>query len=166
PELIPKAFVSRWEESLALPWQAGRALNLPDEECIEALERLIADSRNQGFSHRFCFFIDGLDELQETPAFTFRDLSLTLKSWAEARGGNVKFCVSSREYYQFMDEFDCKSRIRLHELTKQDMIAFVQSKVPVGGIDTNHKHKVFFSGLYSLRRRFLRIYTTVIVMKT
>lgn len=129
PGLVSLAFQSRWKEALDSPWQTGRTLTLTDQECIEALERLIAESSKQSFSHRFCFFIDALDELQETPEFTFRDLSRTLKSWVQASGGNVKFCVSSREYYQFMDELESKSRIRLHEVTKQDMFSFAQQKV-------------------------------------
>ncbi|KAF4897842.1 hypothetical protein CGCF415_v011006 [Colletotrichum fructicola] len=129
PELISRAFASRWEEALAVPWQTRRALILADKECIEGLELLIAESSKQDFSHRFCFFIDALNELQETPEFTFRDLSRILKSWAQASGGNVKFCVSSREYPQFMDEFTPEARMRLHELTKQDMISFVQCRL-------------------------------------
>lgn len=129
PELVSLVFNPRWREAMDLPWQTGRALTLTDQECIEALERLITESSKQSFSHRFCFFIDALDELQDTPEFTFRDLSRTLKSWVQASGGNVKFCVSSREYYQFMDEFESKSRIRLHELTKRDMFSFARSKL-------------------------------------
>lgn len=79
---------------------------ITDQECIDALERLIDTSKDSASSYRFCFCIDGLDELEETPNVTFRDLAQVIKRMAYNSGGNVKFCVSSRQYSQFMDEFD------------------------------------------------------------
>ncbi|KAH0419561.1 hypothetical protein CcaCcLH18_14354 [Colletotrichum camelliae] len=129
PELLPSVFGSRWNEALAMPWQTQRTMVITDQECIDALERLIINFNGATSSYRFCFFIDGLDELQETPHFSFRDLSQVIKRWAQKSGGNVKFCVSSREYNQFMDEFDDTARVRLHDLTKQDMMSYVHQRL-------------------------------------
>lgn len=102
---------------------------ITDQECIDALERLIIESHDATSSYRFCFFIDGLDELQETPHFSFRDLSQVIKRWARKSGGNVKLCVSSREYNEFMDEFDDIARVCLHDFTKKDMMSYVQKRL-------------------------------------
>lgn len=79
-------------------------------------------------SHCFAFFIDGLDEFQSTVQDDHRDLVRLLCQWAARRFGNVKICVSSREYPAFMDGFSSTLRIRLHELTRGDMETYIRDK--------------------------------------
>lgn len=80
-------------------------------------------------SHCFAFFIDGLDEFQATVQEDHRDLVKLLCQWAANPSGNVKLCVSSREYPAFMDGFSPTLRIRFHDLTRRDMDIYIRDKL-------------------------------------
>lgn len=77
----------------------------------------------------FAFFIDGLDEFQSTVQDDHRDLVRLLCQWAASESGNIKICVSSREYPVFMDGFTPTMRIRLHDLTRHDMDTYIRDKI-------------------------------------
>lgn len=80
-------------------------------------------------SHCFAFFIDGLDEFQSTVQDDHRDLVRLLCQWAASESGNIKICVSSREYPVFMDGFAPTLRIRFHDLTRRDMDTYIRDKL-------------------------------------
>lgn len=80
-------------------------------------------------SHCFAFFIDGLDEFQATVQDDHRDLVNLLCRWAANPSGNIKLCVSSREYPAFMDGFTPTLRIRFHDLTRRDMDIYIRDKL-------------------------------------
>jgi hypothetical protein len=91
--------------------------------------------------HCFCIFIDGLDEFQETPHFDYRDVLESLLGWTKSAPGAVKLCVSSREYNVFMNRLPATSRLRIHELTREDMTAFAVEKLS-GYLDQDARKKI------------------------
>lgn len=78
-------------------------------------------------NHRFCFFIDGLDEFEADLHTDHWDLAQALRSWAASP--DVKICVSSRPYEEFLQGFDDKSRMHLHELTRGDVRRFAYGEL-------------------------------------
>lgn len=95
-------------------------------------------------NHCFAFFIDGLDEFQSTMQDDHRDLVKLLCKWAESPTGNIKICVSSREYPVFMDGFSPNLRIRFHDLTRRDMDTYIRDKLAHANAEES------FEGLVSL----------------
>jgi hypothetical protein len=83
---------------------------------------LISKSPFPGY--RFCFFIDGLDEYGEdgTDSLDHEDLVKDLKEWATK--DDIKILVSSRPHRVFQEAFSEDRRIRLHRLTKPDILRF------------------------------------------
>ncbi|EXJ81430.1 hypothetical protein A1O3_07722 [Capronia epimyces CBS 606.96] len=123
PELIAEVFPDVWKRS-------GRGQNafeglVPRFPEIEAaFNALIA---TQSFpSHRFCFFIDGLDEY-EGDSVQHWELAGKIQQWAKSN--DIKFCVSSRPHTEFMKTFpdEANLRIRLHEVTSNDIRRFASS---------------------------------------
>lgn len=99
-------------------------LHMTKEETSEAFNNLL---NNSTLSERFnfCFFIDGLDEIDEDNDATYSEVVRMLQTWADGATGFVKICVSSRHVPVF-DNMPVDHRIRLHDLTKYDIISFVQ----------------------------------------
>ncbi|OCL14092.1 hypothetical protein AOQ84DRAFT_281824, partial [Glonium stellatum] len=69
----------------------------------------------------FCFFIDGLDEYEETPGEDYKDMIELLRSWTETASKDVKLCVSSREYSVFERYLSANQRLKLQDLTRADI---------------------------------------------
>ncbi|KAF6798913.1 hypothetical protein CSOJ01_12547 [Colletotrichum sojae] len=88
-----------------------------------AMDRLIAESAK--LDHCICFFVDGLDEFGDTDADRLHQerLAEQLNLWAST-SENVKILVSSRPYRALHDAFPNYQRIRLHELTRDDIEQF------------------------------------------
>lgn len=95
---------------------------------MQAFSKVI-ESHDMLQSHCFAFFIDGLDEFQSTMQDDHRDLVKLLCKWAASPTGNIKICVSSREYPSFMDGFSPHLRIRFHDLTRRDMDTYIRDKL-------------------------------------
>ncbi|KAJ2967799.1 hypothetical protein NUW58_g10361 [Xylaria curta] len=118
PELIPAAR------------SAMRSWPLHDGEGISDLEELLSIYNtviSQSTGIRFCFFIDGLDEFQETrrdPAHLIKTLHMLDCS------PDIKLCVSSRPWTVFDDEFggDCIWTLKLEDLTRDDIYRYVNDK--------------------------------------
>lgn len=128
PELIPHVLYKAWTKASTTPWQIQLTTEIPDCEIFEGFNRLIS-LRSVSRQRCFCFFIDGLDEFEETTQYDHRDLVNQLCKWSEVASGQVKLCVSSREHSIFMDAFASERRLRLHQLTRQDIIAFCQDRL-------------------------------------
>ncbi|KAH8893882.1 hypothetical protein GQ53DRAFT_605657, partial [Thozetella sp. PMI_491] len=128
PELIAEVFPTIWPRVIATPWQVNNGIDLSDREIYMAFTRLVK-YRSLRESHCFCFFIDGLDEFEETAQCDHRAMVELLQSWTEAVPGAIKLCVSSREYNVFMNTLPSSTRIRLHELTRLDMATFAGDKL-------------------------------------
>ncbi|KAK1473840.1 hypothetical protein CTAM01_16078 [Colletotrichum tamarilloi] len=131
PELTRLLFPSHWKTAWSTPWQVSKELVIHDTEARKALEFLVEHSKVDG-TFRFCFFIDGLDELEESTDVQHRHLARTLKEWSTRSSANIKFCVSSREYNVFLNHFQQEQRIRLHDLTKKDMERYVEDELTRG----------------------------------
>lgn len=82
--------------------------------------------------HRFCLFVDGLDEYEGDSLEHF-DLARRLKAWAASEDVNI--VCSARPHTEFLDTFTNPSRIiHLHELTtkpslKTQLVAFALKKL-------------------------------------
>jgi len=77
-----------------------------------------------------CFFIDGLDEFDDSGLNeTHRMLVDHLQAWVAQSSGNVKLCVSSRTQLPFTDRFSAEQRIKLDNLTKDDVKLMVTSRL-------------------------------------
>ncbi|KAJ9249892.1 hypothetical protein DTO207G8_6372 [Paecilomyces variotii] len=128
PELIQHILYKAWTKAAATPWQVQSANEISDSEIFEGFNRLI-ELGPVNKQRSFCFLIDGLDEFEETIQYDHRDLVKQLCKWSEVSSGYVKLCVSSREHSIFMNTFASERRLRLHQLTLQDMRAFSEDRL-------------------------------------
>ncbi|KAH9215480.1 hypothetical protein DL95DRAFT_500507, partial [Leptodontidium sp. 2 PMI_412] len=99
------------------------------------MKLLISKSPFPGY--RFCFFIDGLDEYGEdgVDGLDHEDLANDLNEWASKE--DIKILVSSRPHREFQEAFSEDRRIRLHRLTKPDILRF--------GRNMFREHKCFLA---------------------
>jgi hypothetical protein len=123
-----------------MPWQVKTELDLGHKEIKVAFTRLIRN-RNLYEKHRFCFFIDGLDEYEETHQEDYKAMVEQLCSWTVTAPEDVKICVSSREYNVFLNAFSNERRLRLQDLTRGDMDRYIRDKLK-GLSDKNLEHLV------------------------
>lgn len=129
PSLIQDTLPDLWNQAERAPWQVQKRFIIPARAIEAALRRVLTD---QGFStrlfesHRFCFFIDGLDEHEESYNQDHRHLVELLKGWVIGSHGNLKICVSSRDYNVFLNGFSDNQRLQLPELTRFDMRDYVR----------------------------------------
>lgn len=111
PELIEHVFPSqlaRIKESRGSR-EVEAVEDFSDNHIREAFDLLI--TRTSFNRHRFCFFIDGLDECDGS-RLDHERLAARLKSWTT--GGDVKLCVSSRPWAEFSKAFDSMNSLTLH----------------------------------------------------
>ncbi|KEZ43678.1 hypothetical protein SAPIO_CDS4293 [Scedosporium apiospermum] len=119
PQLIPSVFPDQWEQ-LSADDSSSRRLEVdlfrPPQikKAFDGLIQTSLDSENIAI----CLFIDGLDEYN-AKAYDHRLLAERICRWAVSK--NVKICVSSRPHVEFVDTFDKRLRINLHDLTAQDI---------------------------------------------
>lgn len=120
PELIPQVFSEEWggiyEEGsgshrIPLRWPS-----------IKRAFGTLVESRSFP-EHRFCFFIDGLDEY-DGDSVQHWELAHSLRYWATS--ADIKICVSSRPHTEFMSTFsnDPAHQLSLHEVTSIDIRRF------------------------------------------
>lgn len=90
------------------------------EELWHAIEQLKEQS---GVRAKFCFFIDGLDEYDGDPDRIVSVLE-SLRSWPD-----IKLCISSRPYNEFIDAFGRSSdpQLTLEDLTREDIRIYVRN---------------------------------------
>jgi len=70
-------------------------------------------------SHRLCFFLDDLDELDQS----YEEILTMIRNLIA--NSNVKICLSSRPYRIFSDAFSSSAMLRLHDFIKADIRAYV-----------------------------------------
>ncbi|KAJ3543630.1 hypothetical protein NM208_g3473 [Fusarium decemcellulare] len=128
PELIPAVFPEIWLQLKSTPWQAITEIRFLERVIRRAFSQLILDASLYK-SYRICFFIDGLDEYEETLQDDAKCLVELLCGWASSSQDSVKLCVSSREYNVFMNAFAQNKHIRVHEITRRDMEQYVSIKL-------------------------------------
>ncbi|KAK2040332.1 hypothetical protein LZ31DRAFT_604555 [Colletotrichum somersetense] len=117
-------------------------MHVSDRDVQKAFNHIIESSKTDD-RFAFCFFIDGLDELENTAETSHGDLVNLLHGWHRRSSGTIKVIVSSREHNVFVNGFFDSQRICLHELTRRDLELFAKDKL--NGIQNyetrNHKSK-------------------------
>ncbi|KAF1353980.1 hypothetical protein BDV97DRAFT_292071, partial [Delphinella strobiligena] len=94
---------------------------------------------------KIVFFIDGLDEYEGTDACMSELADLFVEAVSSA---NIKAVLSSRPLDPFEAAFEKVSKMRLHELTRDDIIFYVEDKLRQHRrMDALTKHDVFVSRL-------------------
>lgn len=123
PELIPEIFPDQWN-SLRSEDTGLETTTFRFHELKAAFKNLIGQRAFE--KHRICLFIDGLDEYEGDSVEHWK-LAENLQSWASSE--DIKICVSSRPYTEFLNTFsnDPKLRIHLHELTRGDISRFAHA---------------------------------------
>ncbi|KAI4911317.1 hypothetical protein J4E85_011226 [Alternaria conjuncta] len=129
PELIKIAFPGAWARMTENDRFNESIIPMPLQKTpLDALLALLNDEAVQR-SYRFCFFIDALDEFEDSPQRVDRYMVDALRSWVQTSPNTIKLCVSSREHNVFVNAFADGPRIRLQELTRHDMECFTRSKL-------------------------------------
>ncbi|KAK2022097.1 hypothetical protein LX32DRAFT_668228 [Colletotrichum zoysiae] len=153
PGLMPLVLPTYWAQVRSSPWQVGKKIHISDRAVLQAFNCIVEISRTSN-EFRFCFFIDGLDELEDTIEFSHRDLVNLLNEWHRRSSGHIKISVSSREHNVFMNGFSSSQRICLHALTRRDLESFIHDKLMairdpiernwIVGLILEKAHGVFF----------------------
>jgi hypothetical protein len=127
PDIIPDIFPQHWDPARYDAWGHGPVVALENDEILQAFHRLVA-AQEIYENYRYCFFIDGLDEFDESLQ-THTRLINSLWSWVKTSQGHLKICVSSRELPAFQQRLDPHQRLRLQDLTKDDLVSVVQQTI-------------------------------------
>lgn len=124
PELIPVLFRKQWDMiSNGIPYIKEDLVS--DFDAQNAFETI---TKKCSFpKHRFCFFIDGLDEYHGQMPSQLK-LARDLQRWA--CGDDVKICASSRPYIEFDKLVTTDDRrLHLHDLTRHDIYVFSRKMI-------------------------------------
>ncbi|CAG8955159.1 hypothetical protein HYFRA_00007175 [Hymenoscyphus fraxineus] len=138
PEFIPDVLPVRWKEVKSMPLQVQTQLDIGAREAKEAFTRLLSHMTLYK-NHCFCYFVDGLDEYEETTEDDYKSMVETLARWTDLSHGGVKICISSREYNVFLNAFSGERRIRLQDLTKRDMLRYVRERLHSTGDEKSER---------------------------
>ncbi|EMT69010.1 hypothetical protein FOC4_g10005108 [Fusarium odoratissimum] len=130
PDLIPEVVPGHWNQAKQTPWKVDNRQEIPSSVIKDALGRLLQNDKLYQ-QHKFCIFIDGLDEFEPgvQDGLDYIDLVNVLRQWTIHAGGNLKLCLSSREEGVFMDEYASDPSFRLQDLTRFDMQNYVRSRL-------------------------------------
>ncbi|KAI1087409.1 hypothetical protein F5B19DRAFT_74971 [Rostrohypoxylon terebratum] len=120
-DLIPIAFPCRWEH---VDFHGGSVVHLELAEIEQGLHNLVTDPRTFEH-HKLVFLIDGLDEYQGRHI----ELVNQLFNWTSSNTGNLKICVSSREWNEFMVGFSDCPKLRIHDYTRMDIMMMVHDQL-------------------------------------
>ncbi|KAL5314388.1 hypothetical protein ACEPPN_018814 [Leptodophora sp. 'Broadleaf-Isolate-01'] len=125
PECIPSVFPERWEvfeemETLDPESSEFRDLITEEKEFRETMPKLMLAFQKllRQEIGPVCLFIDGLDEYNGDPDDTI-NLFKTIVS------PKVKICLSSRPWLPFQDAFKGCQQMKLEDLTRPDIQAYV-----------------------------------------
>ncbi|KAF4457663.1 hypothetical protein F53441_423 [Fusarium austroafricanum] len=97
-----------------------------------ALERILFNNLPQASVFEklcFCFFIDGLDEYQESRGKGHVYLVRMLSDWTTNSQGRLKVVISSRDYNVFLNSFSEDYRLQFHNLTWFDMKRYARDSL-------------------------------------
>ncbi|EGU79652.1 hypothetical protein FOXB_09819 [Fusarium oxysporum f. sp. conglutinans Fo5176] len=129
PELIKNVLPNIWKEVETSPWQIQTKFDLPIDVIKSALEQIIFNSESCAPRVCFCFFVDGIDEYDESHSRDHIYLVRLLRHWVKDSEGRLKMVVSSRDYNVFLNGFSADYRLQLHELTWFDMRQYAQDSL-------------------------------------
>jgi len=129
PSLSRRLFPRLWDAKRGIsPW--GQ-VDIRDRDISSAFECLMNDTAIFD-DFRLCFFIDGLDEFEQSIALqsdTHASLAAKLQQWTSNSGGCVKMCVSSRPLLEFVRSFPTSQRLTLQKLTENDIRTLVTRRL-------------------------------------
>ena len=128
PNLIPEVLPDLWLEASRSPGWDPTNLTRNRDHIRLAFSRLLQCATIYEDT-KICFFIDGLDEFEETLQSDHKELVLLLARWVQAAPNGVKLCVSSREYNVFLNFFSADKRLRLQDLTCGDMKRYSRERL-------------------------------------
>lgn len=135
PELIAEVLPEMWREASI----SDKKLTLPTKlEMMSALRRLV-QTRNP--NHKYCIFIDGLDEFSGRPDELVKVIQHVVAF------PNVKLVVSSRPINSCNDAFSGRPSLQLEDLTRNDMVKYIDNTL---GSSKN---------IHSIRKRDPHLYT-------
>ena len=128
PYIARSLFPEQWTKLSGCP----NSIREPDERLFryasveKAFKRLTMLSESS--SHRFCYFIDGLDEFKGTSEEQWV-LAKDLNTWAQAPG--VKILTSARPHMEFLGTFRTPGNviIDLAELNTPDIYTFTSTEL-------------------------------------
>lgn len=121
-EMMEDIFPRQWKRLNAnMGDKIVESSEFEQEDIEEAFEKLLQKTKHG--SHRFCFFIDGLDEYFGNTV-AWGKLAQKLKDWT--MGGDIKICASSRPYEEFKEVFSHQEdrTIHLHTINRGDIYVF------------------------------------------
>lgn len=106
--------------------ESWEALCLFDEDprpySEDLLQKLLSRALSEmSTDNKICIFIDGLDEFEGDHGDLVGFLKDTLRAYS------IKLCVSSRPWQVFEDVFHDKPSLKLEDLTRNDITAYIQS---------------------------------------
>ncbi|KAF2403194.1 hypothetical protein EJ06DRAFT_554712 [Trichodelitschia bisporula] len=126
PDATSRVLPDAWSQVVNLDPHIRGDLHIDHDDICEAFQPLFKDE--QLLRHRrFFFFIDGLDEFEQTTIKDYNDLVAELLDWG--KNPSVKICVSSREDSVFETRFDKGKRLRMQDLTRDDMSKVVHDRL-------------------------------------
>lgn len=99
-----------------------------DKEVGVAFNALIESHEVLG-TYRICFFIDGLDEFDESTGCSHFGLTNKLLKWASSSSQKVKLCVSSRQLPVFDAAFSSCQKLTLQLFTTGDIHKLVNQRL-------------------------------------
>jgi hypothetical protein len=124
PAGIPTVFPDLWRAFNTLPagyqmtWEPRSSMR-DGNYSLSALKRAFSRLLHEVASARFCFIVDGLDE------FDGDHDEIVGVFQAAASSQTVKICVSSRPLLVFEDAFKEFPKLRLQDLTQNDIFQYV-----------------------------------------
>jgi hypothetical protein len=125
PELIPIVMPSTWARSYSQavdPWGSHKPETFNLKTLTRAFHTLL---RQTLVPLKICFFIDGLDEYEGSPA-DLADLFTDMTT-----SDHVKVCLSSRPLVAFEYAFQNSPTLRLQDLTIEDIRLYVHNTLNI-----------------------------------
>jgi hypothetical protein len=147
PEFIPSVFPAHWEKITSQDWRVESNEPLFKRDIRDAFKLLVRNGQLYK-GRRFCFFIDGLDEYEETTEEDYKDMLDLIFSWTNAAPEEIKLCVASREYEVFRKAFSDDKRLRLQDLTRRDIETVIRERLDgfdisdQDGLSPSHKERL------------------------
>ena len=120
PELTAIVFPQIFEDLKQGEQGQRESVSMNDQDVRVAFKKLV---RQRTIPLRFCVLIDGLDEYDGNHA----DIADLVREFASSE--TIKLCISSRPLREFEAAFEHGPSLRLQDLTYQDIVNFVNSKL-------------------------------------
>lgn len=122
--LIPKVFPEYYHEEGRSTKKNPVGLITAPHVVEGAFQKFLESVLGSGY--RVCLFIDGLDEYEAADRASYWELAERFAGWADRSDGDVKLCVSSRPYREFLATFapcpdSSRIQIHLHQFNRSDI---------------------------------------------